>query len=41
MERRLAEQADAWWRETGGRDFAYYESEAFRDNEHNAPSRRP
>ena len=41
VERRLSEQADAWWRQTGGRDFAYYESEAFRNNEHNAPSARP
>ena len=41
VEGRLSEQADAWWRESGGRDFAYYESEAFRNNEHNAPSRRP
>ena len=41
MERRLAAQADAWWRGTGGRDLAYYESEAFRNNEHNAPPRRP
>ena len=41
VERRLAGQAAAWWRDTGGRDFAYYESEAFRSNEHNAPSSRP
>lgn len=41
MERCLAAQADAWWRETGGRDSAYYESEAFRNNEHNAPPSRP
>ena len=25
----------AWWQETGGRDFAYYESDAFRPNAHN------
>ena len=41
VESRLAEQADGWWRETGGRDSACYESEAFRNNEHNAPSSRP
>ena len=41
VERRLSEQAGAWWRDTGGRDFAYYESEAFRNNEHNATSGRP
>lgn len=33
---RLAQQADAWWLNTDGRDFAYYESDAFRANEHNA-----
>ena len=26
----LARQVDAWWAETGGRDFAYYESPAFK-----------
>lgn len=34
---RLAELAAAWWRATDGRDFGYYESEAFRANEHNRP----
>ena len=27
--------ADAWWERTGGRDAAYYESDAFLSNEHN------
>ncbi len=31
----LAEQADAWWRDTGGRTVADYESETFKANEHN------
>ena len=26
----LSAEADAWWKKTGGRDFAYYESEEFR-----------
>ena len=34
--RRLAQAADAWWQSTGGRDFAWYESDTFRHNEHNA-----
>jgi arylsulfatase A-like enzyme len=32
---RLAEAADAWWQNTGGRDFAWYESDTFRNNQHN------
>ncbi len=36
VRRELAARADAWWRETDGRDVAYYESDAFRNNEHNA-----
>jgi arylsulfatase A-like enzyme len=35
-QRRLAQAADSWWQATGGRDFAWYESDAFRSNEHNA-----
>ena len=31
----LAQRADAWWRETGGRDLAYYESADFKANTHN------
>ena len=31
----LAAMADAWWERTGGRDAAYYESDAFLSNEHN------
>lgn len=31
----LAGRADRWWRETGGRDVAYYESESFKRNLHN------
>jgi arylsulfatase len=30
--RKLSEMADNWWQETGGRDLAYYESDAFKDN---------
>ncbi len=33
--RRLAEEADEWWRSSGGRDVDYYESEYFRNNKHN------
>lgn len=29
--RELAARADSWWRETGGRDAAYYASDAFKD----------
>ena len=32
----LSRRADEWWKETGGREFEYYESDAFRNNEHNA-----
>lgn len=35
VEERLAADADAWWKETGGRDFAYYDSDFFRGNGHN------
>lgn len=35
-QQRLAAAADNWWQATGGRDFAWYESDAFRNNEHNA-----
>ncbi|MBT4097581.1 MAG: sulfatase-like hydrolase/transferase [Gemmatimonadetes bacterium] len=31
----LANTADQWWLQTGGRDVAYYESDSFRRNEHN------
>jgi arylsulfatase len=31
----LAQRADTWWHETHGRDLAYYESAAFKANEHN------
>ncbi len=34
---RFAKQADEWWRSTGGRDVEYYESDYFRNNEHNKP----
>jgi arylsulfatase len=34
--KRLAQAADAWWQRTDGRDFAWYESDTFRNNEHNA-----
>ncbi len=34
--RRLAQLADAWWQNTGSRDFAWYESATFRSNQHNA-----
>jgi len=27
----LSARADAWWRETGGKDADYYASDAFRD----------
>ena len=36
VERQLARQADDWWRQTGGRDIEYYESELFRTNRHNS-----
>lgn len=36
VRQRLARQADDWWRGTGGRDIAYYESDHFRNNHHNA-----
>ena len=35
-QRRLAQAAHTWWQATGGRDFAWYESDAFRSNQHNA-----
>lgn len=35
-QQRLAQAADAWWASTNGRDFAYYQSDSFRTNEHNA-----
>jgi arylsulfatase len=38
IERDLAAEADAWWRNTGGRDFDYYDSEAFKANRHNLES---
>ncbi len=28
----LSQSADNWWQKTGGRDLAYYESEAFKNN---------
>lgn len=31
----LAQRADTWWQKTHGRDLAYYESAAFKNNEHN------
>ncbi|MEE3258195.1 MAG: sulfatase-like hydrolase/transferase [Candidatus Latescibacterota bacterium] len=31
----LAQRADTWWQNTDGRDLAYYESDAFKANEHN------
>jgi arylsulfatase A-like enzyme len=34
--RHLAQAADDWWQRTGGREFSWYESEAFRNNEHNS-----
>ncbi len=34
---KLAQRADAWWQNTNGRDLAYYESNAFKANEHNLP----
>lgn len=33
----LANRADTWWQNTGGRDLAYYESDAFKANKHNLP----
>ena len=33
----LSRRADTWWRNTNGRDLAYYESDAFKANEHNVP----
>ncbi|MFL2541321.1 MAG: sulfatase [Candidatus Latescibacterota bacterium] len=33
----LSRHADTWWRNTNGRDLAYYESDAFKANEHNVP----
>jgi arylsulfatase A-like enzyme len=38
LERRLAADADAWWRDTDGRDVDYYESEFFKTNRHNLAS---
>jgi hypothetical protein len=38
LRRELAQLADSWWQETGGRDLAYYESAAFKTNEHNRVS---
>ncbi|MBT6147811.1 MAG: sulfatase-like hydrolase/transferase, partial [Gemmatimonadetes bacterium] len=35
VQAQLAAHADDWWKRTGGRDAAYYESEGFRTNEHN------
>jgi hypothetical protein len=35
MQVELANKADQWWLQTGGRDVAYYESDSFRRNEHN------
>lgn len=35
MQQRLAAAADSWWQATGGREFSWYESDAFRNNEHN------
>jgi arylsulfatase len=29
---KLSAMADAWWKDTGGRDLGYYESEAFKNN---------
>lgn len=34
----LAQLADSWWQKTGGRDLDYYESAAFKANEHNRVS---
>ncbi len=33
----LAQRADSWWTNTNGRDLTYYESDAFKANEHNLP----
>jgi len=33
----LSRRADTWWINTNGRDLAYYESDAFKANEHNVP----
>lgn len=35
--RELADLTDTWWQTTGGRTAAYYESEHFKSNAHNAP----
>lgn len=35
--RELADLTDTWWQTTGGRSAAYYESEHFKSNAHNAP----
>jgi arylsulfatase len=35
VQARLRLAADDWWQRTGGRDLAWYESDAFRANEHN------
>lgn len=32
---KLRSQAAAWWQATGGRDYAYYESDFFKANRHN------
>jgi arylsulfatase len=32
----LAQRADTWWNDTHGRDLDYYESAAFKANEHNS-----
>ena len=39
VRRELADEVERWWSETGGRDFAYYESDLFRRNQHNAWTR--